>query len=111
MSDTHVLENRHRGLRMHARVEGAAAHYMETLPMRMDRLVEAALLEEWHEVRRLSDMMLQRAREYGYTELADCAADVCREAAKSANELGIKRSIVHLISSCGKSQVRVPQHN
>lgn len=82
---------------------------METLPARLDRLVEAALLEEWDEVRRLSEVLLERAQEYDYPELAECAAAVAREAARSANELGIKRSIVRLVSSCGKPQLNRPR--
>lgn len=80
------------------------SRFLEVLPARMDQLVEAALQEDWSEVRRLSGLLTRMSRDFGYRTLGDCAQRVRSEADKPENQLGIKRSIVQLISSCGKSR-------
>ena len=94
-----------------AKNNARVARFIDSLSRRVDQLVEAALQEDWEEVRRVSDFLVRAGDTYGFPALVECAQRVCDETSKPKNQLGIKRSVVRLIGSCGKSRAkREPLH-
>ncbi len=94
-----------------AKNNARVARFIDSLSRRMDQLVAAALQEDWDEVGRVSDFLVRAGDTYGFPALVESAQHVCDETKKSENQLAIKRSIVRLIGSCGKSRVkREPLH-
>lgn len=87
-----------------AKNNARVARFVDSLSRRIDQLVEAALQEEWEEVRRVSDFLVHAGDTYGFPVLVESAQQVCDETKKPENQLAIKRSIVRLIGSCGKSR-------
>ncbi len=79
------------------------ARFADGLTRRIDQLVEAALQEDWEEVRRVSDFLARSGDAHGYSELAQLAETVRDETQKPENQLAIKRSILRLIGTSSKA--------
>ena len=75
--------------------------YVEALPRRVDKLVEATRSRDWSEVRRLSEFLACSSDIFGCSEVAQAAHRVCQEVDEPDNEMAVKRSVIRLISSCG----------
>ncbi len=82
----------------HARV----AEYAETLTGRVDALVEATVRGDWSEVRDQTERLAQSSRGTGHRAVSALCQRVCTELDSPNNELGIRRSIVRLIGTCGR---------
>ena len=80
---------------------GRVARFVEALPRRVDKLVEATQARDWSEVRRLSEFLACSSDIFGCTEVAQAAHSVCKEVDEPDNEVAVKRSVIRLISSCG----------
>ena len=83
----------------HARVVQA----VEGLAPQIDELVAATVRHDWNEVGRLSWHMAVRSRSGGYRALSAMAQKVYDETTRPANELGIRRSLIRLIGTCGRT--------
>lgn len=79
-----------------------AERFVENLPQRLDQLVEAALDEDWNEVRRVGDYLAEAASRFGYDALTECAREIADAAIGDNNQLAVKRHILELIGRCGK---------
>lgn len=80
---------------------GRVARFVEALPRRVDKLVEATQTRDWSEVRRLSEFLACSSDIFGCTEVAQAAHAVCKEVDEPDNEVAVKRSVIRLIGSCG----------
>ena len=76
-------------------------NYIDALPGRMDKLVEAALDKDWPELRRQTDYLACSSIVFGCPEMTQAAQRVATEAGKPANDLAIKRSLIRLLARCG----------
>jgi len=83
----------------HARVVQA----VEGLAPEIDALVAATVRHDWNEVGRLSWHMAVNSRSGGYRALSAMAQKVYDETTKPTNELGIRRSLIRLIGTCGRT--------
>ncbi len=95
----------------HAASEMAANHikvvqYVETLPSRIDELVAATAREDWNEVRRASRHLARGSRACGYRAVSALAERVHHEVNRPHNLLGVKRSLIRLIGTCGRTGQR-----
>ena len=86
--------------------QARVADYVETLTARVDELVAAAGRGDWDEVRRVSGRLAQRSRAQGYRAVSALAQRVHDEAARPHNALGVKRSLIRLIGTCGRAENR-----
>ena len=77
------------------------ARYVEALPRRVDKLVQATLARDWIEVRRLSEFLACSSDIFGCMEVAQAAQCVCKQVDEPDNEVAVKRSVIRLIGSCG----------
>jgi hypothetical protein len=83
----------------HARVVQA----VEGLAPQIDQLVAATVRHDWNEVGRLSWHMAVKSRSGGYRALSAMAQKLYDETTKPANDLGIRRSLIRLIGTCGRT--------
>ena len=86
----------------HSRV----AKSIDMLAAGIDGLVEAAAAENWHAVGQLSRELAEDSRSLGYRAVAALAQRVDAEAHKPDNDLGVKRSLVRLIGTYGRSRAK-----
>ncbi len=78
------------------------ARYVEALPARVEEVVAATRMRDWSEVRRLSEFLACSSDIFGCAEIAQAADRVCREVDRADDELTIKRSVIRLVSLCGR---------
>jgi len=76
--------------------------YADLLSSSMDELIAATAREDWSEVQRVSGELAEQSRSNGYRGVSAMAQRVCDEAHRPENSLGIKRSLVRLIGTCGR---------
>ena len=110
MARSHAKQGPHRWPTQPPQGATAQGRLLDNLPARMDQLVEAALQENWGEVLRVSELLAEAGRNHDLPQLAEYANRVQNEASKPNNELEIKRSIVRLISACGKTRTSHRTH-
>jgi hypothetical protein len=84
------------------------ARFVEALPRRVDKLVEATLARDWSEVRHLSEFLACSSDIFGCTEVAQAAQRVCKEVDEPGNDVAVKRSVIRLIGSCGALPEQLP---
>ena len=77
------------------------ARFIEGLPRRVDKLVDATRARDWSEVRRLSEFLACSSDIFGCTEVAQAAQRVCQEVDTADNDVAVKRSVIRLVGSCG----------
>lgn len=87
-----------------ANSNGRVAQFAENLIEQTDRLVNASIDENWSEVSRLTEYIARGSEIYGYPQVADRAWRVYHELQRPDNGQGVKRSIVRLLGSCGRTQ-------
>ena len=81
-----------------ARVYG----YAETLAGRLDDLVDAAIKEDWDRVQCVSEEMAEQGRRTGHRAVSALAQRVFDEAHRPSNGVGVRRSLIRLIGTCGR---------
>ena len=82
--------------------QARVATYAEQLGNSLDELIAATAREDWNAVQRLSDQLAQRGRASGHRGVSALAQRVCDEAHRPDNSLGVKRSLIRLIGTCGR---------
>ena len=78
--------------------------YIETLTGRVDGLVSAAQEEDWERVRQISGEIAEEGRRNGYRSISAMAQRVYDQAHHPADTLGVKRSLIRLIGTCGRAE-------
>lgn len=81
--------------------------FTDGVTSRVDKLVEAALADDWTEVRRLAEYMMRSSNAYGCANVSACAKQMCDEIDKPDNRQGIQQSLTRLIGACGAA-AKVP---
>ena len=77
-------------------VDGLSAH--------VDQLVAAAMEERWDDVNQISRSLAHSGEAHGYADVSGDAQFVRDELEKPNNELGVNRSIIRLIGTCGRAR-------
>lgn len=85
-----------------ARNQARVVQSIDRLTARVDSLVQATQRRDWGEVAERSRELVAVSREGGYRALSAIAQTLCDEAAKPENEIGVKRSLIRLIGTCGR---------
>ncbi len=83
----------------HARVQ----HSATALSDQIDGLVAATVRRDWGEVGRLGAHLATASRVGGYRAVSALAQKVCDEAGTPQNEVGVKRSLIRLIGTYGRT--------
>jgi len=78
------------------------AEYADALASRIDDLVAATAQRDWKAVEQASRQLAESSRAEGYRAISALSERVRLEAAKPDNALGIKRSVIRLIGTCGR---------
>lgn len=94
------------------------ARFADTLPPRIESIVEAAMDEDWAEVSRLTDYLSRTCNVYGFANIAQAASQVtdairADHGAKGANSQPAsketRRRIVRLVGLAGRANSPMPQ--
>ncbi len=72
----------------------------------IDGLVEAAAAKDWQAVGQLSRALAEGSRSLGFRAVAALAQRVDVEAHKPDNDIAVKRSLVRLIGTYGRSRAK-----
>jgi hypothetical protein len=88
----------------HARVVDAAT----ALSGRIDELVAATGRHDWTEVGRISRELASESRSSGHRVVSGLAERISEEAQRQ-NELGVKRSLIRLIGTHGRTSRQLAQ--
>jgi len=83
--------------------QAKVARYVDTLASSVDELVAATLRHDWSEVQRVSEELAENGRANGYRAVSAMAQRVFDEAHLPNNEVGVKRSLIRLIGTCGRT--------
>ncbi len=78
--------------------------FLNSLPSRIDRLVEAALDGDWDSVRRMSEYLAMSGEACDCPELAARAMAVASDAKTAADSTSLRRGVLRLICECGKAR-------
>ena len=84
----------------HARV----AKSIDVLAASIDGLVAAAAERDWHAVGRISRELAEDSRSQGYRGVTALAERVHEEAHKPDNDIAVRRSLIRLIGTYGRSR-------
>jgi hypothetical protein len=79
-------------------------HYLEGVIGRLDRLIDAALANDWESVRRWSLEISQCGEAREEADIVRSAESVLEAASRAENETELKRRVMKLIAACGKAQ-------
>ena len=91
--------------------QAKVSQYAEQLADHVDGLVSAATREDWNEVQRLSGWLADDSRASGYRAVSALAQCVHDETLRVDNSTAIKRSLIRLIGTCGRADLRVPKNS
>jgi hypothetical protein len=83
-----------------------AAKSIETLADQIDQLVTVTGRQDWRAVASVCQQLVDDSRQSGYRGISALAQTVCDEAGKSDNALEVKRSLIRLIGTYGRSVSR-----
>ena len=78
--------------------------FLNSLPSRIDRLVEAALHGDWEKVQQMSEYIALSGQACNCPELAAKAQAVAEEAKTSVDSTSLRRGVLRLICECGKAR-------
>lgn len=78
--------------------------FLNSLPSRIDRLVEAALDGDWQKVQQMSEYIAISGEVCDCPELAARARVVAEEAKTAADSISLRRGVLRLICECGKAR-------
>jgi hypothetical protein len=84
----------------HARV----AKSIDVLAAGIDELVAAAAQRDWHAVGRISHELAEDSRSQGYRGVTALAERVREEAHKPDNDIAVRRSLIRLVGTYGRSR-------
>jgi len=84
--------------------QARVSQLIEQLNDSLDRLVAATVRKDWSEVRQLSSDLADGGRKNGYRSISALAQRVCEESDRPNNEVGVKRSLIRLIGTCGRAK-------
>ncbi len=76
--------------------------FLNSLPSRIDRLVEAALSGDWDQVRQVSEFIAMSGAACDCPELAAKAQEVVKEAQHAVDSTALRRGVLRLICECGR---------
>ena len=79
------------------------AAYTARLAECIDQLVHAATCRDWDAIRGLSQQLAADSRQAGYRAISAMADTLCQEAQRPDNEVGVKRGLIRLIGTYGRS--------
>lgn len=88
------------------------ARFADTLPPRIESIVEAAMDEDWTEVSRLTDYLSRTCNVYGFANIAEAASQVAESiradagATSAATQIASKetrRRVVRLVGLAGRA--------
>lgn len=82
------------------------ARFADTLPPRIESIVEAAMDEDWAEVSRLTDYLSRTCNVYGFANIAEAASQVTqsiRADASSPASKETRRRVVRLVGLAGRA--------
>lgn len=82
--------------------QGIAGQYLDTLAGRIDELVAATARADWDQVQRVCRELADGGRVHGCRAITAAAEHVCDEVNRPCNVLGIKRSLIRMIGTCGR---------
>ncbi|NQU20271.1 MAG: hypothetical protein HQ567_03240 [Candidatus Nealsonbacteria bacterium] len=83
--------------------QAKVSQYVDTLAAQVDELVDAAAREDWNQVRQISQQVASSGREYGQDEISAMAEQLGDEATHHDDVLGMKRRMIRLIGTYGRS--------
>ncbi len=83
-----------------------ASKSTEALADQIDQLVRAAGRQDWQTVASLSRQLVGDSRHFGYRGVSALAQTVCDEASKPDNAVEVKRGLIRLIGTYGRSASR-----
>ncbi len=83
--------------------QAKVTRYIDELTDRVDKLVSAATLADWAQLQQLSRQLAEDSRSSGYRAVSALAQRVHDEATRVDNEVGVKRSLIRLIGTCGRT--------
>jgi len=83
--------------------QAQVARYVDRLDGPLDELVAATLRHDWGQVQRISGQVAASGRANGYRAVSAMAQRVFDEAHRPNNDLGVKRSLIRLIGTCGRT--------
>lgn len=78
--------------------------FLNSLPSRIDRLVEAALSGDWDQVRQVSEFIAMSGVACDCPDLAAKAQDVVKEAKHATDSTALRRGVLRLICECGRAR-------
>lgn len=78
--------------------------FLNSLPSRIDRLVEAALAGDWDQVRQVSEFIALSGAACDCPELAAKAEVVANEAKQATDSTTLRRGVLRLICECGRAR-------
>jgi hypothetical protein len=81
---------------------------IDSLFWRIDSLVDAAARRDWHEVRSQSQTLAEASRAAGYRGISAMAQRVSEEAAQTDNDSDVKRSVIRLLGTSGRTRLPDP---
>lgn len=79
------------------------AAYTARLAECIDKLVNAATCRDWKAIQGLSQQLAADSRQAGYRAISAMADTLSQEAQKPDNEVGVKRGLIRLIGTYGRS--------
>jgi hypothetical protein len=80
--------------------------FLNSLPSRIDRLVEAVLSGDWEQVQQMSEYIAISGQACDCPELAARAKIVAEEAKTASDSTSLRRGVLRLICECGKTPQR-----
>ncbi len=81
-----------------------AAKSIDVLAAGIDGLVAAAVRRDWHAVGQISRELAEDSRSQGYRGVTALAERVHEEAHKPDNDIAVKRSLIRLVGTYGRSR-------
>ena len=87
--------------------QAKVARHVETLGGSIDELVTATLRQDWSEVQRLSGQLAADGRASGFRAVSALAQRVLDEAHRPHNDVGVRRSLIRLIGTYGRTSTSI----
>lgn len=78
------------------------ARFADSLPPRIESVVDAAMEEDWAEVSRLTDYLSRTCGVYGFADLAKAASEVVESIRADQGAKETRRRVVQLVGIAGR---------
>lgn len=79
------------------------SRFADTLPPRIESIVEAAMNEDWNEVSRLTDYLSRTCGIYGFANIAQAAGQVTESIRADQGGKETRRKVVRLVGLAGRT--------